>query len=162
LCYNAQTSESRVESFSISQFDRPQAFVLDDDPSIERASFYGTKSCQRGNNLSRTQITAAAVRKRDSKKFSKILRFMYSLVPSVSRIMETWTAVTGSGSGGTTLFTRRDDDGGVITPEEDSMECKEMLNEIFYLCRSQCWTALRRLVCVASSRNRPKCWKDSS
>jgi hypothetical protein len=40
-------------------------------------------------------------------------------------MMETWISVPGSGSGGTTLFTRRDDNGRVITPGENSMECKE-------------------------------------
>jgi hypothetical protein len=94
---------------------------------MERASFYCTKSFQRGNDLSRTQITAAAVRERGTQKFSKILRFMYRLPPSVSRMMETWIAVPVSGSGGTTLFTRRDDNGRVITPGEDSMECKEIV-----------------------------------
>jgi hypothetical protein len=38
--YDAQTNESQVESFSISQFDRPRAFVLDDDPSMERDKFH--------------------------------------------------------------------------------------------------------------------------
>jgi hypothetical protein len=48
---------------------------------------------------------------------------MYRLCPSVSSMMETWIAVPGSGSGGTTIFTRRDDNGRVITPGEDAMEC---------------------------------------
>jgi hypothetical protein len=120
---DVQTGESQFESFSISQFDKPRAFVLDDDPSMERACFYCKQSFQRGNDRSRTQITAAEVREHGTQKFSKILGFMYRLSPSVSRLMEAWIAVPGSGSGGTTLFTRRDDNGRFITPGEDAMEC---------------------------------------
>jgi hypothetical protein len=48
---DVQTGESQVESFSISQFDTPRAFVLDDDPSMERAFIY-CKNLFRGGTIS--------------------------------------------------------------------------------------------------------------
>jgi hypothetical protein len=95
--YYVQTGESQVESFSISQVDSPRAFVLDDDLSMERASFIA-QNLFRGERSLKDANTAAAIQERGTQKFSKILRFMYRLSPSVSRMMEKWLAVPGSGT----------------------------------------------------------------
>jgi hypothetical protein len=92
---DVQNRVSQAGSFSISQCDRPRAFVLDGAPNKEPASFYCTKCFQRVNDVSRTQITAAAARESGTQKFSKILRFMYLLSPSISSWMEKWITVPG-------------------------------------------------------------------
>jgi hypothetical protein len=60
-------------------------------------------------------------------KFSKVLRFMYRVPPSVLGSVETWIAVPASGKSSSTLFTRRHDSGRIITPNADVNDCNDIV-----------------------------------
>jgi hypothetical protein len=117
------STEAAILSSPTVHLDRSRPFVVNDDPDAGPASFFCSKSFQRNRNNSRTKVTAAAVREHGTVKFSKVLRFMYRVPPSVLGAVETWIAVPASGKSSSTLFIRRNDSGRIITPSADVNDC---------------------------------------
>lgn len=72
--------------------DRKRAFIIDDDQERGPASFHASKRL-RGTTKS---ISAVAVREHGTDKFCKVLRFLFQVLETLARRIETWIAVSRS------------------------------------------------------------------
>lgn len=79
-------------------FDRQSAFIVDDNPQLEPEAFSASKSVTSQNSLMENRkVTAVAIREHGTEKFSKVLRFMYSVPDGVNNHFNRWVAVTKPG-----------------------------------------------------------------
>ncbi|PXF43284.1 hypothetical protein BWQ96_06981 [Gracilariopsis chorda] len=74
--------------------DRRRTFVIDNDPNLGPEAFFATKNAGTGRGRSRQRsMNAIAVRERGTDKFSKVLRFMYTVPAGIQDALNTWIAV---------------------------------------------------------------------
>ena len=113
------TSEEGVSGHQASQkfADRRRAFIIDDGRYCGPASFFATKyvtpvnSCDPASTCRKSQITAISVRERGTDKYSKWIRFMYTVPSAIREGFETWIAAPKTAPVNHLLFSKHDDNG---------------------------------------------------
>lgn len=107
----------------------------------------------------RSQVTAVAVREHGTKHFSNVIRFMYTVPSAIARSVETWIAVPRTAPVAHLLFSKRDDQGRLVTPAPDSSKEKDVIElRLLQHCSvltigQQCadWFILRQFRVTATS-----------
>ncbi|PXF43106.1 hypothetical protein BWQ96_07140 [Gracilariopsis chorda] len=112
--------------------DRARTFILNDEPSQGPKTWFAGKTLKirnRGEShaVNRVKVTAVAVRERGTDKFSRIIRFIYSLPSSFSTLLESWIAVPKCTRMFGTLFSKRDNTGRLTIPPNDSTEFQDVI-----------------------------------
>ncbi|PXF43989.1 hypothetical protein BWQ96_06222 [Gracilariopsis chorda] len=112
--------------------DRARTFILNDEPSQGPKTWFAGKTLEirnRGEShaVNRVKVTAVAVRERGTDKFSRIIRFIYSLPSSFSTLLESWIAVPKCTRMIGTLFSKRDNTGRLTIPPNDSTEFQDVI-----------------------------------
>lgn len=117
-----------------SPFDRPKKFVIDDTGNSGPAVFFTKKNVKVNGTraLSRSKVTAIAVRERGSEKFNKILRFLLSVPRSMGEAIDSWVAVPHSFSSAHLLFSKRNNDGKIALPAAESEELKDRVERALW------------------------------
>lgn len=107
------------------RYDRRQDFVIDDAANLGVAAFKATKS-MKVNSVSgrrgggRVNVTAVAIRDRGTVKFSKIIRFGFSLPGPLDAKLQCWIAVPrGASRNFNSLFLHTTSEGKLIPPNEE-------------------------------------------
>lgn len=93
--------------------------MIDDDANCgaDVLTAVRTLPASDGEARSKRQVVAIAVRERPTKKFCKVLRFLYSVPPHMSNEIGTWIAVPKSETTSNLLFSNRDDNGEVVAAD---------------------------------------------
>ena len=109
--------------------DRPEALVINDDASCGSDVLSAAKTLRAGDGEARStrQVVATAMKKRPTRKFCKLIRFLYSVPPHISSAVETWIAVPKSKLTSNLLFDNRSEGGMVVASVISSHEKKAFM-----------------------------------
>lgn len=99
--------------------DRRRRFVIDDSSSAPPTAMFSKKKLPRGEIAGGAHILAVAVRERGSDVHANILRFFYSIPPSMEKALQMFTAVPKDKSLSGHLFSKRTDTGSLLLPSRN-------------------------------------------
>ena len=112
--------------------DRRRAFIIDDSPEACPDAYFAVKylKVSWGRKSGRIKATATAVRDRGTAKFSKVVRFLYSLPSDLAQSMEMWVAVRRQCSSSHMLFSKRTDNVRIVRPPRDSTDDRDIIERL--------------------------------
>lgn len=74
--------------------DKRNEFIVDDDLTLGPSPLLATKFFDAiGRMVGQNRMAAVAVRERGTKTFCNVLRFMYTVPPSIQNTLNTWKVV---------------------------------------------------------------------
>lgn len=118
------TSSTPSGSNHAAAFDRPKKYVIGDDPGAGPLAQTASKKIRALADGSKVPITAVAVRERGTDKYSKVLRFLFSVPLPLQNKLNVWVAVPKT-SASRHLFVTRSSSGQLLVPATDSENPRE-------------------------------------
>ena len=112
---------------SISVFDRPKKFLIDDNPGASPFCVM-SKLKRTGSSTAAAieDVSAVAVREKGTAAHCKVLRFYYCVTPHIECAFQTFTTVPKNHSLSNQLFTKRRDDGSLLDPPAGSLAYRDI------------------------------------